>query len=145
MTPRVQQEILIDAPVAVVWRAVTELEQIKKWFSDEVHLEAKPGYEGVLTFNDEATKQSLTVQVTVQSVEVERSFSYRWQHPAGAAAAEGNSLLVEFTLTSEGDGTRLRVVEIGLEQMGWSQEEQDTFVRKHNHGWVTYLGRLRDY
>src|ERR1700738_3049908 len=118
MTPRVQQEVLIDAPVAVVWRVVTEPEQIKKWFSDEVHLEAKPGYEGVLTFNDEATKQSLTVQVTVQSVEVERSFSYRWQHPAGAAAAEGNSLLVEFTLTSEGDGTRRGGGGVGRGQRG---------------------------
>ncbi|MCW2890124.1 MAG: hypothetical protein JWL58_6986 [Streptosporangiaceae bacterium] len=39
----------------------------------------------------------------------ERSFSYRWQHPPGVAAGEGNSLLVEFTLTCEGDGTRLRV------------------------------------
>jgi uncharacterized protein YndB with AHSA1/START domain len=145
MAPRVEQEILIDAPVDVVWRAVTEPEQVSRWFSDEVDLEAEPGYEGVLTFNDQATKQSQSVHVTVQSVEPERSFTYRWQHPPGAAAGEGNSLLVEFTLTPEGDGTRLRVVETGQEQMGWSQEQQDTFVREHNHGWVTYLAHLRDY
>jgi hypothetical protein len=46
---------------------------------------------------------------------------------------------------AEGGGTRLRVVETGLEQMGWSDEQQDTYVREHNFGWVTYLGRLRDY
>jgi uncharacterized protein YndB with AHSA1/START domain len=145
MALRVEQEILIDAPVDVVWRAVTEPEQVSRWFSDEVDLEAEPGYEGVLTFNDLATKQSQSVHVTVQSVEPERSLSYRWQHPPGAAAGEGNSLLVEFTLTSEGDGTRLRVVETGQERMGWSQEQQDTFVREHNQGWVTYLAHLRDY
>jgi hypothetical protein len=87
----------------------------------------------------------LTVQVTVQSVQPQRQFSYRWQHPRGAAAGDGNSLLVEFTLTAEGEGTRLRVVETGLEQMGWSDEQQDTYVREHNFGRVTYLGRLRDY
>src|SRR4030088_3140376 len=117
MAPSVEQDILIDAPVDVVWRAVTEPEQVSSWFSDEVDLEAKPGYEGVLTFNDRATKQSLSVHVTVESVEQDRSFSYRWLHPQGAAAGEGNSLLVEFTLTPEGEGTRLRVVETGLEHM----------------------------
>jgi uncharacterized protein YndB with AHSA1/START domain len=145
MAPTIEQEILIDAPVDVVWRAVTEPEQISRWFSDEVDLEAKPGYEGALTFNDRAAKQSLTVHVTVQSVEPDRWFSYRWLHPQGAAAGEGNSLLVEFTLTPEGDGTRLRVIETGLERMGWSQEQQDSYVREHTQGWVTHLAHLRDY
>ena len=77
MAPSVEQDILIDAPVDVVWRAVTEPEQVSSWFSDEVDLEAKPGYEGVLTFNDRATKQSLSVHVTMQSVKPDRSFSYR--------------------------------------------------------------------
>lgn len=145
MTSNIEQDILIDAPVDVVWRVVTEPEQVSMWFSDEVDLEAKPGYEGVLTFNDRATKQSLSVHVTVESVEQDRSFSYRWLHPQGAAAGEGNSLLVEFTLTPEGEGTRLRVVETGLEHMGWPHEQQDAYVREHNEGWVTHFARLRDY
>ena len=45
--------------------------------SDEVDLEAKPGYEGALTFNDRASKPSLSVHVTMQSVKPDRSFSYR--------------------------------------------------------------------
>ena len=145
MVPNIEKEMLIDAPVDVVWRAVTEPEQISNWFSDEVDLEAKPGYKGVLTFNDRATKQSLSVHVTVQSVEPDRSFSYRWLHPQGATAGEGNSLLVEFTLTPEGDGTLLRVVETGLERMDWSDEQQDTYRRDHTQGWVTHLAHLRDY
>jgi hypothetical protein len=48
--------------------------------SDEVDLEAKPGYEGALTFNDRVTKQSLSVHVTVQAVKPDPSFSYRWLH-----------------------------------------------------------------
>jgi hypothetical protein len=71
--------------------------------------------------------------------------SYRWQHPQGAPARVGNSLLVTFTLIPEGAGTRLRVVETGLEDMGWTRQEQDTYIAEHTHGWVTHLGKLRDH
>jgi uncharacterized protein YndB with AHSA1/START domain len=144
MAPAIEQEILIDAPVDVVWRAVTEPEQVSRWFADEVDLAAEAGYEGSLTFDNKATNHSLNVQVMVQAVEPARSFSYRWQHPQGADAVEGNSTLVEFTLTPEGAGTRLRVVESGLEHMNWSQEQQNTFIAEHTHGWLTYLAQLRD-
>ncbi len=53
--PRIEQEILIDAPIDVVWRTVTEPEQISKWFSDGADLAAKPGYEGTLTFGNLGT------------------------------------------------------------------------------------------
>jgi uncharacterized protein YndB with AHSA1/START domain len=144
MTKTIEQEILIDAPVDVVWRAVTEPEQVSVWFSDEVDLETKPGYEGALTFTDHATKHSHIAHITVQSVEPERFWSYRWEHEAGTTAADGNSLLVEFTLTPEGEGTRLRVVESGLESIGWPQERRDTHAQEHTEGWAIHLGRLRD-
>jgi uncharacterized protein YndB with AHSA1/START domain len=144
VAPTIEQEILIDAPVDVVWRTVTEPEQVRLWFADEADLQAEAGYEGSLTFTDEATNTSRSFQVTVQSVEPARSFSYRWQHPQRVEAGDGNSTLVEFTLTPEGDGTRLRVVETGVERMGWSQEQQDTFAEQHTRGWATYLARLRD-
>jgi uncharacterized protein YndB with AHSA1/START domain len=139
----IEQEILIDAPAEVVWRVLTEPEQVRRWFAEEVDLDPTAGYDGSLTFNQSAAR-SLRVHVTVQSVEPVRSFSYRWLHPQGAEAVEGNSTLVEFTLTPEGDGTRLRVVESGLDQMNWPPQERDAFIDEHTHGWVTYLGRLRD-
>ena len=39
----------------------------------------------------------------------------------GVSPAEGNSVLVEFTLTAEGDGTRLRVVESGIQALEWAE------------------------
>jgi uncharacterized protein YndB with AHSA1/START domain len=143
MTPTIEQEILIEAPV-VVWRAVTEPEQITRWFADEVDLVLEPGYQGSLRFTEQATDGPVTVEVTVQSVQPARSFAYRWIHSDGAEAAAGNSTLVEFTLVPEGDGTRLRVVETGVEQMGWSQERQDEFTDDHTEGWARHFGRLRD-
>src|SRR3954469_21102213 len=114
MASAIEQDILIEAPVDVVWRAVTEPAQITKWFADDVELEPTPDYEGTLTFH--YGQRSQTYQVTVRAVEPERVFSYRWQPPRGTTAAEGNSTLVEFTLSPEGGSTLLRVVETGVEE-----------------------------
>jgi uncharacterized protein YndB with AHSA1/START domain len=145
MAPRIEQEIIIDAPVEYVWRAVTEPEQIRLWFTEDVDLTPVPGYDGSVTFNRRSEKPTLHVRVSVQEVEPARVFAYRWRHPENAAAMEGNSLLVEFTLIPERDGTRLRVTESGLDSMSWPTEEQDEYADQHNQGWSTYLGRLREH
>jgi uncharacterized protein YndB with AHSA1/START domain len=145
MQTRIEREIVIAAPLDVVWRAVTEPAQVSRWFADEVDLVAKPGYNGRLTFTEHARKQPVSVHITVQSVEPERSWSYRWMHPEDAEPRDGNSTVVVFTLTPEGDGTRLRVVETGMERMGWSAEEHDSYVDDHTEGWTIHLDRLAEY
>ena len=49
-TYTIERDIEIEAPVDVVWRTITEPEQIRTWFSDVVELEAQPGAVGTLTF-----------------------------------------------------------------------------------------------
>ena len=44
----IEREILIEAPVKVVWRTITEPDQMSQWFADKVELvagfdDAKPG------------------------------------------------------------------------------------------------------
>jgi uncharacterized protein YndB with AHSA1/START domain len=145
MALTIEQEIFIDAPLEYVWRAVTEPEQIRLWFTEDVDLTLEPGYEGSVTFNRRSEKPTLHVRVSVQEVEPARVFAYRWHHPENATPQEGNSLLVEFTLSPERGGTRLRVTETGLDSMGWPIEEQDEYSDQHNRGWSTYLGRLREH
>jgi hypothetical protein len=36
---QIEREIVIDAPVEVVWRTITEPDQISQWFADKVDLE----------------------------------------------------------------------------------------------------------
>jgi uncharacterized protein YndB with AHSA1/START domain len=145
MPTRIEREILIAAPVDVVWRAVTEPAQISRWFADEVDLVPKPGRDGRLTFTQHAAKEPMSVHITVESVEPEQSWSYRWMHPEDAEPREGNSTIVVFTLTPEGDGTRLRVAESGMEHMGWSADEYDSFMKDHTQGWNRHLDRLGEY
>jgi hypothetical protein len=47
----------------------------------------------------------------------------------------GNSMLVEFTLTPEGDErTRLRVAESGHELLDWPDAEKQRYADEHQEG-----------
>jgi uncharacterized protein YndB with AHSA1/START domain len=135
----IEREVVIDAPVHVVWRTITEPDQIILWFADRVELVAEPGGHGAMYFGDGDQGGPLVVEV----VEPPRRFSFRWNHPAGEEPVADNSLLVEFTLVAEGsERTRLRVVESGLDLLAWPDADKVRYAEEHNGGWATFLGRL---
>ena len=137
----IEREILIEAPADVVWRTITEPEQVAQWFADRVELDARPGGDGILVFEDMAN----IAPVVVESVDPPHRFTFRWAHPDGEAPVPGNSVLVEFTLTAEGDErTRLRVAETGLDAMGWPDDDKARYADEHRQGWDLHLGRLVD-
>jgi uncharacterized protein YndB with AHSA1/START domain len=143
-TYTIERDIEIEAPVEVVWRTITEPEQIRTWFSDAVELEAKPGAVGTLTFRADSDDPRV-VGVTVVAAERPHHFSFRWCYPTGDHATADNSTLVTFTLTADGDArTRLRVVESGLDQLDWPDAEKQKFADEHRHGWQEKGDALRD-
>ena len=79
----IEREIVIDAPVEVVWRTVTEPDQITLWFADKVDLEVEPGAHGYMGFGEQGGP------VVVEAVEPPTRFSFRWNHPAGEEPAAG--------------------------------------------------------
>ena len=141
----IEREILIDAPVGIVWATITESDQIGQWFADRVELDLRPGGEGRLTFDNNATAQAVTAAIVVEQADEPRLFSFRWGHPAGDQPVKSNSVLVEFTLSAEAeDRTRLRVAETGLDELDWSDEQKASYAEDHRHGWEIHLGRLHD-
>jgi uncharacterized protein YndB with AHSA1/START domain len=136
---QIEKDILIDAPVDVVWRVITEPDQIVRWFSDEAEVDLRPGGQGRLVF-----RGGDSYQLHVEAVEPPTRFAFRWVQPSLVARLD-NSMLVEFTLEPEGDGTRLRVVESGFDRVDWSNEEKARYAERHTEGWERLLGRLRDF
>lgn len=137
------REIIIDAPAEVVWRTITEPERITQWFADRVELDLHPGERGV--FEGKATSRATTAGILIETVDPPRVFSLRWGHPEGTTPVRGNSTLVEFTLTAETtERTRLRVVETGLEDIDWPDDDKARYTDDHRHGWEVHLGRLGD-
>ena len=133
---QIEREVVIDAPVEVVWRTITEPEQIRQWFADRVELELEPGGRGLMGFEDRA------FPLVVEALEPPTLFSFRWNHPAGEEPAAGNSILVEFRLVGEGERTRLRVVESGVELLVWPVGDKERFADEHRGGWAMYMDRL---
>jgi uncharacterized protein YndB with AHSA1/START domain len=142
---QIEREILIEAPVESVWRAVTEPGRLSAWFCDEADIDMRPGAAGTMTWTDKAAAKPATAHVTVQAVEPPRRFAFRWSYPEGAEPTPSNSLLVEFTLTPEGEHTRLRLVESGLSAVEWPDGEKQSYVDDHSKGWDTHMPQLRDY
>jgi uncharacterized protein YndB with AHSA1/START domain len=139
---RIEREILIDAPVEVVWAVVTEPEHISGWFSDSAELDLRPGGTAVLHWDDYGS-----VRGRVERVEPPHFFSFRWVVPRnpGAELTDDNSTLVEFSLRAEGDSTRLTVVESGFRDLAGPEDEKQGHVDSHRRGWELELGELREY
>ena len=141
----IAREVLINAPAQVVWRTITEPDQIAQWFADRAHVDLQSGGVGTLVFEEKATAQTTHAEFVVATVDPPRLFSFRWGHPEGEIPVAGNSVLVEFTLSAESsDRTRLRVEETGLESISWPEDEKERYVEDHRHGWAFHLGRLED-
>ena len=133
----IEREVLIEAPVEVVWRTITEPGQMSQWFADRVDLVIEPGAHGFMQFGDQGGP------VVVEAVEPPVRFSFRWNYPRGEEPAAGNSMLVEFTLMPEGhERTRLRVTESGHELLSWPEAEKQRYASEHQEGWGEFLDRL---
>jgi uncharacterized protein YndB with AHSA1/START domain len=137
---RIERDILIDAPVEVVWAVVTEPEHISGWFSHATELDLRPGGAAVMHWEEYGT-----VQGRVERVERPHFFSFRWSMEPGRELAEDNSTLVEFALRAEGDGTRLTVVETGFADLAGSEDYRRGHFDSHTRGWEKELGELVDY
>ena len=99
---------------------------LSQWFADRVELVVEPGAHGFMEFGDQGGP------VAVEIVDPPTRFSFRWKHPRGEEPVAGNSMLVEFTLTPEGDErTRLRVVESGHELLAWPDAEKERYAGEH--------------
>jgi uncharacterized protein YndB with AHSA1/START domain len=140
---QIERETTIDAPVERVWSVLTEPEHVIGWFTKEAaEIDLRPGGAMTLTF-----AQHGRVRARVEAVEPPRRFAYRWTaHFAGdAEPADGNSTLVEFILTPDGDGTRLRVVESGFDALATTAENAARNHELNTGGWTEMVERVAQY
>jgi len=124
-----------------VWELLTEPEHLGSWFSDAgAEIDLSPGGEMTLRWVEHGTYRA-----RVERVEPPRFFSYRGAITPGTEPADGNSTLVEFSLAPDGDGTRVRVVESGFDELDLSEEERREQLEGNREGWEIQAGNLADY
>ncbi len=140
----IEREIYVEAAPEVVFEVVSSPDHVKEWWPDDARYEPTPGASGEIVFGDREAGGTVEA-FTVVDARPPRTFSFRWTHPAGEVAVEGNSLLVTFDLTPAGDGTLLRMTESGFREMGWELAELEQRYQDHVTGWDFFLPRLVPY
>ena len=142
-TDRIERDVLIAAPLEHVWELVTSAEHLGRWFGDAgAEIDLRPG--GALSLS---WREYPTAHGRIEAVEPPHRFSYRWL-TTGDPQTEptpANSTLVEFTLAAEGDGTRVAVVESGIDALDFDAERRAGYLTSHTKGWPLELDELAAY
>lgn len=136
---RIERETLIEASLERVWSLVTEP---GFWVADPASLPGTVAREGESMVAKNAEYGDFPVRV--EKVEPPTYVAYRWASAfPGQELREDNSTLVEFTLTPEGDKTRLRVVESGFATLTGSEELRGQAVKDNTSGWPQVLDAFK--
>jgi uncharacterized protein YndB with AHSA1/START domain len=130
-TDRIERETLIAASMERVWSLVSEPGW---WHADDTSPAGAVAKEGESVIARNAEHGDFPVRV--EKVQPPTYLAYRWvsAYP-GEEIREDNSTLIEFTLTREGDQTRLRVVESGFATLPASEELRRNVIKDHTNGW----------
>ena len=106
----VEREVVLDAPPAEVWEALTDEEQLEEWFANDVDFDLDRG--GVFRWDDGEVRHAV-----VEEVDAERRLAIRWWDPGGAEESE-----VTVTFEEIAAETRLVVIETAFCDWSWALE-----------------------
>lgn len=145
MNDRIEKGVEIAAPVARVWRALTDPRAFGTWFGVELEtpfvvgrtvrgLVTHPGYEHVVW------------QARIEAIETDRVFAFSWRPYAIDPNVDysGEPMTrVEFTLSPTATGTHLRLVESGF--AGIPEGRRAEAFRMNDQGWTQQMQNIRRY
>lgn len=149
MEHRIEKQVDLKAPIARVWRALTDYREFGEWF--RVALEEPfvvgqvsrghilyPGYEHIVW------------EAMIEKMEPERLFSFTWAqvryHDKARYSSDYSNAprtLVEFRLEESANGTLLTVTESGFENVPaeWRGDAQ----RGNDGGWTEQMKNIERY
>lgn len=137
----VRRSISIQAPRSAVWRAITDPQQISRWFGHTVLDRVGAGATGTMTFPHYGS-----IPLRVEEYDEPHRITYAWNNDDALQASDGlldhfdaaRATTFTFTLDDEGEGTLLTVVETGFERTQAPLEN----LRSHVEGWNEEIDKL---
>jgi uncharacterized protein YndB with AHSA1/START domain len=144
MENSIEKEIVIKAPVAKVWRALTDAKLFGQWFKVDLHSDFVAG---------ETTKGKNTLkgfemamEFYVKTITPQSYFSYAWiPFPMDRKFdySKEDPTLVEFFLKEIKDGTLLKVKESGFNKITVSRRAEA--FKMHTGGWEAQLKNIEKF
>lgn len=123
-------ERTFDAPIAKVWKALTDVDQMREWYFDLKEFKPEVGFEFEFVIEHEGNRYHHLCRVT--EVTSQKRIAYNWRYKG----EPGNSL-VSIELSPIGDKTRLKLTHTGIETF----PKTPAYARKNfEAGWTTIIG-----
>jgi uncharacterized protein YndB with AHSA1/START domain len=153
---RIEKKILLRAPRKRVWRALSDSTEFGNWFGMRFDGQFAPGatMRGAMvptTVNAEVANaqkpyEGLPVEITIEQMEPERLFSFRWHpyavEPGVDYSAEPTTLVV-FALEEAADGIMLTVTESGFDRI--PLERRAKAFTANEGGWGMVVKLIEEY
>jgi uncharacterized protein YndB with AHSA1/START domain len=125
-----------NAPVARVWQALTDVNQMRQWYFDLKEFRPQAGFEFEFVVEHEGNTYHHFCKVT--EVIPEKKIAYTWRYKG-----EPGESLVTFELFPERNKTRLKLTHTGIETF----PKTPAYARKNfETGWNTIIdSELRQF
>ena len=144
---RIEKTIVLRAPRARVWRALTNADEFGSWFGMKFNGQFAPGVRlrGVMTPTTvdpevaslQKPHEGMPFEIIIDRIEPERVFSFRW-HPfaidANVDYSHEPTTLIVFELEPVGADIKLTVTESGFDQI--PLERRASMFAGNEQGWT---------
>jgi uncharacterized protein YndB with AHSA1/START domain len=123
-------ERTLNAPVARVWKALTDADQMREWYFDLKEFKPQVGFEFEFVVEHEGNRYHHLCRVT--EVIPQKKVAYTWRYKG-----EPGDSLVTFELAGDGDKTTVKVTHTGIETF----PQTPAYARKNfEAGWTAIIG-----
>jgi uncharacterized protein YndB with AHSA1/START domain len=123
-------ERIFHAPVARVWTALTEVDQMRQWYFELKEFKPVVGFEFEFIVEHEGVTYHHLCKIT--EVIPQKKIAYTWRYQG-----EPGDSLVTFELSPEDDRTRLTLTHSGIETF----PATPAYARKNfENGWTAIVG-----
>jgi len=130
MADAVIVERTLNAPVAKVWRALTDVDRMRQWYFDLKEFKPEVGFEFEFVVEHEGNRYHHLCRIT--EVIPEKKIAYNWRYKG-----EPGDSLVTFELFADGERTRVKVTHTGIETF----PKTPAYARKNfEAGWTAIIG-----
>jgi uncharacterized protein YndB with AHSA1/START domain len=136
MTTKMEQaeavvvERTLNAPIARVWKALTDANQMRQWYFDLKEFKPQVGFEFEFVVEHEGNRYHHLCRVT--DVVPQKKIAYSWRYKG-----EPGDSLVTFELFGEGNKTRVKVTHTGIETF----PKTPAYARNNfENGWTAIIG-----
>lgn len=155
VSDRIEKKILLRAPIARVWNAVSDAREFGEWFGLKFDRAFTVGasVRGTLvgtTVDPEVAKmqeqhRGTTFDITIEKIEPQREFAFRW-HPYAVGKTDYShepTTLVTFSLEQVAGGVMLTVTESGFDRI--PLERRAEAFNANEGGWTIMVGVVGKY